>query len=121
MADDKLSHVRTRAHTHVRERQVANQRKLAPEAREGVNILNMEKVLKVQLKSKHHPNLGYLFYWFFFWLHWVFIAAHGLSLVVASGGYSSLQCAGFSLWWLLLSRSTGSRHAGFSSCGAQAQ
>ena len=130
MADDKLSHVRTRAHTHVRERQVANQRKLAPEAREGVNILNMEKVLKVQLKSKpqkkkkkskHHHNLGYLFYWFFFWLHWVFIAAHGLSLVVASGGYSSLQCAGFSLWGLLLSRSTGSRHAGFSSCGAQAQ
>ena len=55
-----------------------------------------------------------------FWLHWVFIAARGLSLVAASGGYSSLQCAGFSLRWLLLLRGTGSRHAGFSSCGSRA-
>ena len=44
----------------------------------------------------------------------------GLSLVVASGGYSSLQCAGFSLPRLLLLRSMGSRHIGFSSCGAWA-
>ena len=35
-------------------------------------------------------------YFIYFWLRWVFIAVHGLSLVVASGGYSSLQCAGFS-------------------------
>ena len=41
----------------------------------------------------------------------------GLSLVAASRGYSLLQCAGFSLWWLPLLQSTGSRHAGFSSCG----
>ena len=33
----------------------------------------------------------------------------GLSLVVASGGYSSLWCMGFSLQWLLLLQSTGSR------------
>ena len=58
---------------------------------------------------------------FFFWLHWVFVAARGLSLVAASGGYSSLQCAGFSLWWLLLLGSMGSRRTGFSSCGMQAQ
>ena len=38
----------------------------------------------------------------------------------ASGGYSSLQCVGFSLRWLLLLRSTGSRHEGFSSCGSWA-
>ena len=56
----------------------------------------------------------------YFWLRWVFVAAGGLSLVAASGGYSSLWCAGFSLWCLLLLRSTSSRHAGFSSCGAQA-
>ena len=56
----------------------------------------------------------------FFWLHWVFIAARGLSLVVASRGYSLLWSTGFSLWWLLFLRSTGSRHAGFSSCGSQA-
>ena len=29
-----------------------------------------------------------LFYFIYFWLHWVFVAACGLSLVVASGGYS---------------------------------
>ena len=56
----------------------------------------------------------------YFWLHWVFVAAYGLSQVAVSQGYSSLWCAGFSLWWLLLLRSTGSRHAGFSSCGSQA-
>ena len=57
----------------------------------------------------------------YFWLRWVFVAAHGLSLVVASGGYSSLRCVGFSLRWLLLLRSTGSRCVGFSSCGTRAQ
>ena len=58
---------------------------------------------------------------FYFWLCWVFVAAHGLSLVAASRGYSSLRCAGFSLQWLLLLRSMGSRHVGFSSCGTRAQ
>ena len=65
----------------------------------------------------------YLF--IYLWLHWVFVAVRRLSLVAASWGYSSLQCAGFSLWWLLFLRSTGSRCSGFSSCGmgsrAQAQ
>ena len=54
------------------------------------------------------------------WLHWVFVAACGLSLVV-SGGYSSLWCTGFSLRWLLLLRSLGSRRVGFSSCSMRAQ
>ena len=68
----------------------------------------------------------HLFFFFsilfiYFWLCWVFVAARGLSLVAASGGYSSLQCAGFSLQWLLLLWSTGSRHTGFSSCGTWAQ
>ena len=45
----------------------------------------------------------------------------GFSLVEASRGYSSSWCAGFSLQWLLLLQSTGSRHTGFSSCGARAQ
>ena len=49
------------------------------------------------------------------------VAARGLSLVAASGGFSSLRCAGFSLRWLLLLRSTGSRRVGFSSCGTRAQ
>ena len=44
----------------------------------------------------------------------------GLSLVVVSWGYSLLRCTGFLLRWLLLLWSTGSRYAGFNSCGAQA-
>ena len=42
----------------------------------------------------------------------IFIALCGLSLVVGNRGYSSLQCVGFSLLWLLLWQSTGSRHTG---------
>ena len=52
---------------------------------------------------KYINNLKNKFiYLFKFWLCWVFVAACGLSLVAASRGYSSLQRAGFSLWWLLL-------------------
>ena len=43
-----------------------------------------------------------------FWLHWVLAAAHGLSLVSASGGYFSFWCTDFSLQWLLFLQSTGS-------------
>ena len=49
---------------------------------------------------------------FYFWLCWVFIAARGLSLFAVSGGHSSLRCAGFSLRWLLLLWSMGSRVRG---------
>ena len=63
----------------------------------------------------------FFFNFIYFWLWWVFVAARGLSLVAASGGYSSLQCTGFSLRWLLLLRSTGSRRAGFSSCSTRAR
>ena len=45
----------------------------------------------------------------------------GFSLVVRSRDYPSLQCMGFSLWWLLLLWSTGSRRTGFSTCSARAQ
>ena len=65
-----------------------------------------------------------LFFSLFVW----FLAALGLrccarafSLAAASGGYSSLWCAGLSLWWLLLLQSTGSRCVGFSSSGTWAQ
>ena len=57
---------------------------------------------------------------FHFWLRWVFIATRGLSLVVASRVSSSLRCTGFSLRWLLLMRSMGSRCVGFSRCGTRA-
>ena len=56
----------------------------------------------------------YLFIYLFIylWLCWVFVSVRGLSLVVASGGHSSSRCAGLSLSWPLLLRSTGSRCAG---------
>ena len=57
---------------------------------------------------------------------YLFLAVLGLgcctrALVAVRGGYSSLRCAGFSLRWLPLLRSMGSRSTGFSSCGSQAQ
>ena len=58
---------------------------------------------------------------FIFWLCWVFVAARGLSLVAASGGYSSLQCTCFSLQWLLTCGARALECAGFSSCSAWAQ
>ena len=72
------------------------------------------------------PSCHFFFFflinlYIYFWLCWVFIAVHGLSLVEVSRGYSSLWCTGFSLWWLLLLWSTGSKHAGFSNCGTWAQ
>ena len=36
-------------------------------------------------------------YLFIYWLRWVFVPVRGLSLVVASGGYSSLLSAGTAL------------------------
>ena len=48
-----------------------------------------------------------------------YIRSSLLSLVVVSRGYSLLQCVGFSLWWLLLLPSVGSRRTGFSSCGTR--
>ena len=49
------------------------------------------------------------FYFIIFCLCWVFMAACGLSLVAMSEGCFSLQHRGFSLWWLHLLQSTGSR------------
>ena len=51
------------------------------------------------------------FIYFYFWLLWVFVALHGLSLA-AIRGYSSLWYTGFSLRWLLLLRSMDSKAHG---------
>ena len=85
--------------------------------------------LFINIKSDEISQLRlwfvYLFIYFkinlFLAVCWVFVAVRGLSLVAASGGYSSLQCTGFSLQWLLLLQSMGSRHVGFSNCGTWAQ
>ena len=50
-------------------------------------------------------NRGFLF----LNLIYLFLAAHRLSLVVATGGHSLLRCTRFPSWWLLLLPSTRSR------------
>ena len=42
-------------------------------------------------------------------LHWVFVATRGFFSICSRGGYSSLRCAHFSLWWFLLLYSMDSR------------
>ena len=54
----------------------------------------------------------FIYLFIYFWLCWVFVSVCGLSLVAASGGHSSSQCAGVSLSRPLLLQSTGSRCAG---------
>ena len=68
-----------------------------------------------------------LYFYFFKILFIYFLAALGLRCCARA--FSSCGERGllfvvvhvFSLWWLLLLWSTGSRHAGFSSCGMRAQ
>ena len=50
------------------------------------------------------------FVFIYFWLCWVFaVAAHGLSLVAVSRGYSLVEVCRLPLQWLLLLWSTGDR------------
>ena len=55
---------------------------------------------------------SFIYLFIYLWLRWVFVSALGLSLVAASGGPSSLRCAGLSLSQPHLLQSTGSRRAG---------
>ena len=75
----------------------------------------------IPAKYKETDKAGVAIFFFKFIYLFIFLAAYRLSLVAVSGGYSSFRCAGFSLQWLLLLWSVGSRHAGFSSCGTWAQ
>ena len=81
---------------------------------------------KLLVTSPFLVNRHSFFLKFIYFIYYLFLAVlglrcyHGLSLVAVSGGYSSLWCTGFSLRWLLLLESTGSRCANFSSCGSQA-
>ena len=71
-------------------------------------LINITLILKVFFLT-----LDFFFLIFIYlWLCWVFVSVRGLSLVVASGGHSSLWCAGLSLSRPLLFQSTGSRRAG---------
>ena len=67
-------------------------------------------------------NGVFFFNLFYFRLCWVFVAVRGLSLVVVSGGYSSLRCAGFSCCgaWALDAWASVVTARGLSSCGSRA-
>ena len=73
------------------------------------------------LKIKNHRIFLFIYVFVYSGLRWAFVALAGLPLVVVNGSRTLLRCVGFSLKRLLLLWSTGSRHAGFSSCGTQAQ
>ena len=64
-------------------------------------------------------TLGRVLFCFVFGCIGSLLLCAGFSLVAASGGYSLLWCAGFSVRWLLLLLSTGWSR-GLSSCGSQA-
>ena len=73
--------------------------------------------IKEHYRYSSRADVCYAFFFFkdlfIDWLLcWVFVSARELSLVAASGGHSSLRCAGLSLSRPLLLRSTGSRRAG---------
>ena len=57
----------------------------------------------------------------YFWLHWVFVAMFGLSLVVASRGYSLLGVLGLLTAVASLVAEHRLGHVSFSSCSVQAQ
>ena len=68
---------------------------------------------------KHRPGITdgrggqFLFHSFSFFVLELCCCARAFSVAV-SRGYSSLRCVGFSVWWSLLLKSTGSRLGGFS-------
>ena len=80
------------------------------------------------LNSSKDNQLSILFFNYFFKIYFIylFLAVLGLCCCAwafsscGEQGYSLLPCAGFSLQWLLLLQSTGSRCVGFSRCGTQA-
>ena len=82
--------------------------------------LHSFRVVKNNIKKFYYYFYIFIYLFIYFWLHWVFVAVCGLSLVAANGGYSLLWCMGFSLQWLLWLQGMGSRRAAFSSCGSRA-
>ena len=62
-----------------------------------------------------------LFFIFFCWLYWVFVAPRGLSLVAVSRGYSLVELHGLLVAVASPCGAWSLGHVGFSSCGAWAQ
>ena len=79
-----------------------------------VELLNQRVILELEGIVKITQFTLFIFFlnlFIYLWLCWVFVSGRGLSLVAASGGHSSSWCAGLSLLWPLLLRSTVSKRA----------
>ena len=75
--------------------------------------MSLHPVGSVSLENSYYKII------YLFGLHWVFVAVWAFLELWLAGATVQLQHAGFSL--LVLCWSTGSRRAGFSSCGARAR
>ena len=78
----------------------------------AICVSSLEKCLFKSFARFFFFFIFFIYLFIYFWLCWVFVSALGLSLVAASRGHSSSRCAGLSLLWPLMLRSTGSRCAG---------
>ena len=72
--------------------------------------------------------VSFIYLFIYFWLHWVSVAARGLSLVAASGAIlrcsaRASHCSGFSCCgaWALGTQASVVVVRGLSSCGSRAQ
>ena len=68
---------------------------------EYYSVVGKNQLSSLEKTDKFFSDLFLNLFIYYFWLCWVFFAMCGLSLVVASGGYSLLWRAGFSLRRLL--------------------
>ena len=96
-----------------------------------ISMLFSQHFLNISPISPPHPqalvnimSLSAFMVWgfkklFYFWLHWIIIAEHRLSLVAVSGGYSSCGVWDSHCGKILLLGSTGSRAFGLSSYGTR--
>ena len=83
--------------------------------RDQICVPCIGKWILIQCTTREVPVCLFVY----FWLHLVFLAAGGLSLGMASGGYSSLWCTGFSCGGFSCGGQA-SPCGGFCCCGAQA-
>ena len=73
------------------------------EKKKGKELCSPSSWIKTNVHPWNRQKMHFLSFFLnfiYFWLHWVFVAVRGLSLVAASRGYSLLWCAGFSFLFL---------------------
>ena len=64
---------------------------------EGYHLKRFSIMMGYRIKGIYIFIIILKFFIIYFWLHWVFVAVHGLFLVAMSRGYSSSQYTSFSI------------------------